>query len=104
MKYSVLEKRVKKLEEAVEETEDISLIDDKLHNELIDELNAFIRSCNDKFISTVGNFNVDRSLKKTKSFKLIKAIKNAWIDSAKREIKIPIEILWGFTSYSYFYS
>ena len=43
MKYSVLEKRVKKLEEAVEETEDISLIDDKLLNELIDELNAFIR-------------------------------------------------------------
>lgn len=84
MKYSILEKRVKKLEEAVDETEDISLIDDKLHNELIDELNAFIRSCNDKFISTVGNFNIDRSLKKTKSFKLIKAIKNAWIDSAKR--------------------
>lgn len=38
MRYSILEKRVKKLEEAIDETEDISLIDDKLHNELIDEL------------------------------------------------------------------
>lgn len=45
---------------------------------------CFIRSCNDKFISTIGNSNVNRSLKKTKSFKLIKEIKNAWIDSAKR--------------------
>lgn len=35
MRYSILEKRVKKLEEAIDETEDISLIDDKLHNELI---------------------------------------------------------------------
>lgn len=47
MRYSILEKRVKKLE-AIDETEDISLVDDKLHNELIDELNAFIRSCNDR--------------------------------------------------------
>lgn len=38
MIFSILEKRVKKLEEAIDETEDINLVDDKLHNELIDEL------------------------------------------------------------------
>lgn len=83
-KQLLLEKRVKKLEEEIEAIEDLSTQDDSLHNELIDDLNMFIRQCNAKFNQAIGNVNNDKSLKKTKSFKLIKALKEDWVNSARK--------------------
>lgn len=80
----ILEKRVRKLEEALNAIEDLSLKDRALHDELVDDLNAFIKQCNSKFSSVIGNVDSDKSLKKTKSFKLIKALKEDWVESAKK--------------------
>ena len=84
MNNHVLEKRVKKLEEEMDAVEDLYTKDDRLSEELIDDLNAFIKQCNSKFNSQIGNANSDKLLKKTKSFKLIKAIKNDWVNFARK--------------------
>lgn len=81
---SLLEARLLKLEQEIGEMEDISAKDDALHEELIDDLNAFIRQCNAKFNAAIGNVSNDKALKKTKSFKLIKAIKEDWVNSARK--------------------
>lgn len=81
---SLLEARILKLEQEISEMEDISTKDNALHEELIDDLNAFIRQCNAKFNAAIGNVNNDKTLKKTKSFKLIKAIKEDWVNSARK--------------------
>ena len=83
-KNVLLEKRVKKLEDEMAAAEELSAKDDRLHDELIDDLNAFIRQCNAKFTSEIGNINTDKMLKKTKSFKLIKALKEDWVNSARK--------------------
>lgn len=83
-KQLILEKRIKKLEEEIDALEDLNTRDEQLHEELIDDLNAFIRQCNAKFNANIGNVNNDKSLKKTKSFKLIKAIKEDWVNSARK--------------------
>ena len=83
-KKTMLEQRIAMLEKVVKEAEDIYALDDALHDELIDDLNAFIRQCNSKFSSNIGSVNSDKSLKKTKSFKLIKALKDAWVNSARK--------------------
>lgn len=83
-KRLLLEKRVKKLEEEIEAMPDIGALDYDLHNELIDDLNAFIRQCNAKFTQTIGNVNNDKSLKKTRSYKLIKALREDWVNSARK--------------------
>lgn len=83
-KRLLLEKRVKKLEEEIEAMPDIGALDYDLHNELIDDLNAFIRQCNAKFTQTIGNINNDKSLKKTRSYKLIKALREDWVNSARK--------------------
>lgn len=81
---TLLEARLLKLEQDINAMEDLSTKDDALHEELIDDLNAFIKQCNAKFSSAIGNVNNDKSLKKTKSFKLIKAIKDDWVNSARK--------------------
>lgn len=78
----MLEKRIAKLEEEIEM--DPSIADEQLRGELEDDLNAFIKQCTAKFNEKIGNFNSDKALKKTKSFKIIKALKDAWLTSAKR--------------------
>lgn len=83
-KRVLLEKRVKKLEEEIEAMPDLGTLDYDLHNELIDDLNTFIRQCNAKFTQAIGNVNNDKSLKKTRSYKLIKALREDWVNSARK--------------------
>jgi hypothetical protein len=83
-KVAMLEARLLKLEQDINAMEDLGTKDDALHEELIDDLNVFIKQCNAKFSSAIGNANNDKSLKKTKSFKLIKAIKDDWVNSARK--------------------
>lgn len=81
---TLLEARLLKLEQDLNAMEDLSDKDNALHEELIDDLNAFIKQCNAKFSSAIGNATNDKSLKKTKSFKLIKALKEDWVNSARK--------------------
>lgn len=81
---TLLEARLLKLEQDMNAMEDLTIKDDALHEELIDDLNAFIKQRNAKFSSAIGNASNDKSLKKTKSFKLIKAIKDDWVNSARK--------------------
>lgn len=79
----MLEKRVAMLEAELSDVES-SANDEVLHNEMIDELNQMIRSFTTKLNSQIGNPNSDKAVKKTKSFKLIKKLKEAWVDSARK--------------------
>ena len=83
-KHVLLERRLKRIEEALGSLEDLSEKDNKLHNELVDDLTEFIRKCTSKFNDVIGNADTDKSLKKTKSFKLIKSLKEDWVNSAKK--------------------
>ena len=83
-KHILFEKRFKRIEEALENLENISEKDNKLHNELVDDLINFIRQCTVKFNDGLGNADADKTLKKTKSFKLIKSLKEDWVNSAKK--------------------
>lgn len=77
-----LEKRIAMLEQEL--ANDPSIKDDQLHNEFIDLLNTFIRELGSKFNTEIGNTNNDKMLKKTKSFKLIKALKEVWVNAARK--------------------
>lgn len=78
----LLEKRVAKLEEEV--NNDPLVIDTELNNELVDTISAMIREFESKFKQQLGDANADKLLRKTKSFKTIKALKEVWIKAASR--------------------